>query len=701
VAYMSPEQARGKPADYRSDQFSFGLILYEMATGRKAFEKPEAVQILSAILTEEPAPIERNIPAPLRWMIDRCLAKDPGDRYESSRDLFQDLRRIRDHLSESTVSQSVAAVPAAAPARRTIRWQFPAIGLLGLAAAFAAGLYFSGPKFPDQSAYRFTPFAFDPAGQDQPLWSPDGKAVAYAGFSISAQPDQIFVRYLDAPAPVQITHVAKPAAPIAWAPDSKRVLFKSPIEPAGIWSVSVTGGEPESFYAIKENWPLAVSPDLRTVAMMRRAEDGKYSVWLSSPPGSPPRQYLPAPMTTNTLYNSTILRFSPDGKSILLLMRGDRARDEAWLLPYPPDPGKPPRLVLTKLKFYGGTPQFSWMPDNRRVVMSFQSTPESAAQFLMADTGSDRHATLTSGTTRHGRLDVSPDGRKIVFAEAPDNYDVASVDLEHATARRLLASDRNEYMAAWASKQRSLVYVTDRNGGQEIWLHTGDSIDRPIVTARDFPPGTTQWFMAPVLSPDGRRVIYTRLELEGGSHLWVSAVSGGAPVQLTTDTTAAEFPGSWSPDGVWFVYLAHHDRAYDLTKVKTGGQAAPTMVRTNTACEPPSWSPQDDQILCGQLMISPDGQNTRVIGDHGSPNLGFSPDGKLLYGVRIDGEHSWLISVDAATGAEKRLGDLGREFAPASSFHPAIRFSLAPDGKSFVYGVNTPRANLWMFEGFQ
>src|SRR6202011_5552110 len=87
VNYMSPEQARGRTVDYRSDQFSFGLILYEMATGKKAFDKPESVQTMSAILSEEPPHIERSIPAPLRWAIDRCLAKDPADRYESSRDL--------------------------------------------------------------------------------------------------------------------------------------------------------------------------------------------------------------------------------------------------------------------------------------------------------------------------------------------------------------------------------------------------------------------------------------------------------------------------------------------------------------------------------------------------------------------------------------------------------------------------------------
>ena len=75
--YMSPEQARGAGADYRSDQFSFGLVLYELATGKQAFAKSSTVETLTAILRDEPAPIERKLPAPLRWAIDRCLAKEP------------------------------------------------------------------------------------------------------------------------------------------------------------------------------------------------------------------------------------------------------------------------------------------------------------------------------------------------------------------------------------------------------------------------------------------------------------------------------------------------------------------------------------------------------------------------------------------------------------------------------------------------
>ena len=223
-----------------------------------------------------------------------------------------------------------------------------------------------------------------------------------------------------------------------------------------------------------------------------------------------------------------------------------------------------------------------------------------------------------------------------------------------------------------------------------------------MVTPRDFPPGTTQWFLAPALSPDGGRLIYERFEIQGGSRLWISATSGGAPVPLTSDATATEFPGAWSPDGNWFVYGAIRNGLWDLLKVKSTGQASPVMVKHDLhSAEVPVWSPAGDWILFGNDLYSPDGQNSHSIGKHGSPNYAFSADGKLLYGIRHDGERNLLFSVDVAGGGEKVLGDLGREFAPASNFSPAIRFSVAPDGNSFIYSVATRHSNLWMFEGFQ
>jgi serine/threonine protein kinase len=134
VGYMSPEQARGAAVDYRSDQFSFGAIVYEMATGARAFVRGTAVETLTAILKEEPEPIAKRrpeIPGPLRWMIERCLGKSPADRYRSTSDLALELRGIRDHLSELS-GERVTAGFRPSKKRRTIALAAAAALLLGL-----------------------------------------------------------------------------------------------------------------------------------------------------------------------------------------------------------------------------------------------------------------------------------------------------------------------------------------------------------------------------------------------------------------------------------------------------------------------------------------------------------------------------------------------------------------------------------------
>jgi len=156
ASYMSPEQALGKEVDYRSDQFSFGLILHEMAAGKRAFARSSSVETMAAIVRDEPPPIEEKLPAPLKWTINRCLAKDPRQRYESTRDLYGDLKSLRDHLSEAYSSNdAIAPVPSKQPPRR---WQLLTIGaaagcLIGLIA------YLLKPAGPDIAKYRFTPFA--------------------------------------------------------------------------------------------------------------------------------------------------------------------------------------------------------------------------------------------------------------------------------------------------------------------------------------------------------------------------------------------------------------------------------------------------------------------------------------------------------------------------------------------------------------
>ena len=136
VQYMSPEQAAGRPLDHRSDQFSLGAILYEMATGRRAFERDTTPQTLAAIIQDEPEPMRKlngEIPAELSAIVERCLAKDPDKRYDSTADLVKAL--------------ALVSAAASAPSRRPKRWR-PVAGLVLFAAVAAVALYWhaSRPK---------------------------------------------------------------------------------------------------------------------------------------------------------------------------------------------------------------------------------------------------------------------------------------------------------------------------------------------------------------------------------------------------------------------------------------------------------------------------------------------------------------------------------------------------------------------------
>ena len=155
VGYMSPEQASGQPVDYRSDQFSFGSIFYELVTGKRAFVGKTGVDTLSAILNEEPAPITTlnpQVPTPLRWIAERCLAKDPGDRYASTTDLARDFATVRDHLSEASAP---GAVLAGTPAGSRLLIRVAVLTLVLLGAVFA-GIFAGRPVWKARFSSRPT-----------------------------------------------------------------------------------------------------------------------------------------------------------------------------------------------------------------------------------------------------------------------------------------------------------------------------------------------------------------------------------------------------------------------------------------------------------------------------------------------------------------------------------------------------------------
>jgi hypothetical protein len=172
VDYMSPEQARGRELDHRSDQFSFGLILYELAAGKRPFRRETAAETMTAIIRDEVEPLPSTVPAPVRWTIERCLGKEPDRRYDSTRDLYRELLQTREGLSQ--MLGQTAAVIGASPRVRS-RWATVAVA--AIAAGALLGMWLQSLRYSAPPAWAGVRLG-GPAVALAPRVSPDGQMLA-------------------------------------------------------------------------------------------------------------------------------------------------------------------------------------------------------------------------------------------------------------------------------------------------------------------------------------------------------------------------------------------------------------------------------------------------------------------------------------------------------------------------------------------
>jgi serine/threonine protein kinase len=705
ASYMSPEQAVGKEMDYRSDQFSFGLVLHEMASGKQAFVRGSSVETMAAIVRDEVPPIEEKLPAPLKWIIDRCLNKEPQQRYDSTRDLYQELRNLREHFSEAfSNSGSLVAVPAKArpsKSRVVAGVALASAGLLGL----LLFLLLMRPPGQKLGNYKYTPLASDASG---PVWSPDGKAVAYSGEVDGSI--QVFLRYLASPVATQLTHDKASTSVVGWSNDRTHLIvaqWRPGWTSVKFCMIASFGGDLEPLIEVPlHNFGASygTSADGKTLAVLSRSEDSTFHLWLSSPIGAPLREYLPAPFASSHLFGFPQIAFSPDGQKIFLSRSGDVDRPEMWLLPYPVGSGQP-RKVFSKF-VAGYTPHLAWMPDSRHAVISMNLNLE-PDHLWMADTASETLQPLTHGAHIERDPALSPDGKTLIYAEHTKQFDLASISVEDGFVRMLTTGGHEEHKPAWAAHQPKLTWVSERSGLPEIWVRNSDGSERPVVTTKDFEDVNGGLFENPSLSPEGDRLIYGMVDADGVTKLWISSLAGGAPVRVTNSSRdGIEFTGDWSPDGKQYVFQQQLHGNLDLMLVRTNGNATPVAIRRiPELLFLPAWSPTGEWITFkdenGEGLLSPTTRTEKHLGKLDVEALGFAKDGKKLYGIHRAEGHLQLFSVDPATNKVTVIKELGDEWEPDDDLFPAIRFSLAPDGKSFVYAVSKTWNDLWMLEGFR
>ena len=354
VGYMSPEQASGHPADFRSDHFSLGAILYEMAAGKRAFDRSTAVQTLSAVIQDEPEPISAaapKIPANLVWIIERCLAKDPEDRYASSRDLARDLAALRDHAS----GISVSAVGQPAP-RRFRPSRALLAGGVSLASSspsrdFSPVRGFSGDRDRQAPPPARKTLTFRRGFLTGARFAPDGQTIVYSA-SWDGKPSEIFTTRVG----------SSEARPLG-------------IFPAGILAIS-SAGEMAISLGCENRWdpcfgtlarvPLAGGAPrevLEDVSSADWSPDGKELAVIHAVAGRDRIEYPIGKVLYQTDGFLTSVRVSPKGDLVAFLDHpsGDSARNPVRRRPQRPQENTDPEWP----RIHGTL----WSPDGRRDLL--------------------------------------------------------------------------------------------------------------------------------------------------------------------------------------------------------------------------------------------------------------------------------------------------------------------------------------------
>jgi eukaryotic-like serine/threonine-protein kinase len=708
VGYMSPEQVTGSGIDGRSDIFSLGCVLYQAITRNRPFDGVDAIDTLHKIQHKphtRPSLVDPSLPASLDRIVDRCLAKDPEERYQTMSELVVELRLlVRDLQSGSIETVRSVREQLSWGGRRRVSGIATAIAILGIA---LSALWIAADRNleADLSSYRFTPLQTLPEYEGSPAFSPDGRGIAYIAEVNGVL--QVFVRNLDSSGGVQLTQSLEDCATPFWSPDGREIHYISIAgERDALWVVNAAGGA--SRVVLENVVAAALSPDGRQLAFLRDPDESGgslFRLWLASPPGAEPRLVAGDDLGDRTFLAGT-LRFSPDGSTLgaWLTSSATGLPRDFWLI----DPDKlTSRRVLPSLSAVPSPYPFAWFPDSRRIIFSgvHGSDQTRGTHLWMADTKTGRVRALTASSGSETSPTISPDGSRIVFVQEEIEHDLARIPLDEPQIQTLLSTARGERDPAWSPSGTGFSYVTNRSGTDEIWFRSREGDwERPIATQKDFDDDVpTAVILGSSFSPDGQRLAYLRRGSQ--VRIWVSPVGGGRALPIGPELFSQDLKfGSptWSPDASSVAFVHFADGRGRLARLPVELNSEPLFLLDEVTAPLTRWSPDGRWLTAstgeGLLLVSPDGAiKKRVSGQHWLVHA-WSLDSSALYGIRIDDQLHLILSRLPIEGTEQVLADLG--ISPPVTI-PLDGFSLSPDGKEFITGTSKPIGDLWMLEGFE
>jgi Tol biopolymer transport system component len=743
VAYMSPEQARAKELDARSDLFSFGAVLYEMATGQLPFRGDSTATIFDSILNRTPVAAVRlnpDVPPRLEDIIHKALEKDRDLRYQSAAEMRSDLKRLRRDTDSGRSPAISATVPAAALGAGAAQTEVAAPKAVsarnriwfavGAAVLLTAGTYLWRLRMnhapaakPAMTQRQLTANAAGHGVKGAAL-SPDGKYIAYSddiGLHIKLV-ETGEMRTLPLPAEVASTHATW--LPAAWFPDGTRLLTNLEVagKPPSIWILSLVGDAPRKFR--DDGFAHSISPDGSTIVFTAARtglgewqgayslEFGDRSMWLVGANGLAPR--LLAEGDEGTGFMQVV--WSPEGSRVAYLKIRQASDIFECSLEDRDLQGSPPVVVLTGTNLCQNPQGFWWAPDGRLIYSLAELSPNSNDSNLWevkldARTGKveNKPARITNWV---GFSFASPtgtaDGKRLAFLKLNFQSNVYIAELESggsklSTPRRLTLDERNDFPTTWTSDSQAVLFWSDRNGPNQIFKQKTDQ-----QTAETMVAGADQPWM-PRVTPDGRSILYSYLP-EGPASISTRIMrmgsNGEAPQPVMDVPRLGNYACPRAPADVCFIGQLSEDgkkvvvSAFDPLQGKTH-EALTVDVHPGALF---NWMPSPDgsrivfvefSTLEGRMrLLSLKGEPERDIvvkGWAGFNSVDWAADGK-----------SFFVSSQSPTSSTLLRVDLDGHAIPLWDQRGAWRTwaIAAPNGRELAIQGMTSGSNIWMIENF-
>jgi len=723
LAYMSPEQIEGKRLDARSDVFSFGVVLYEMLTGKPPFKAASPLSTASAILSKDPFPpaeVNPEIPRELQRLVSRCLAKDPERRAQHMGDVKLDLEQFREDLASGKL---LTAGPVTQSAQRSglgPGWKLAAASALGILVA-SIGIWIWIRHFATPPSMKImTRLTSDSGFSDYPALSADGKMLVYSSDRGGQSILSLWLKEVSGGEPIRLTHDEADAEEAVFSPDGSTIAFRSERNGGGIYMIPTLGGEPR-----------LIAPEGRRP---RFSPDGKWiAYWVGGQGGAGVGEKINLIGTAGGGAERWAAQFStashpvwsPDGKQILFLGKRDPAArwpDTAdwWVAPL--EGGNAANTgaidVLGRPAFENFLAPELWSPDGKYIIFSYRQgdstnlweVPISMRTWKISGPAEQ----LTSGTGMEVRPSIA--AGRLAFASLVENPDIWALPVDAngkvgTELKRLTDDVAADSMATVSNDGRRITFLSNRTGSYQVWVRELETGKEQMLTRGQ----SGKAF--PLISGDGSKIAYAD---ENQRDIYVVPTKGGVGEEVCAN---CGLPRSWTKDANNVLFQGGEPRHFTLLDLgsrtkrdilrhlrwgTTSGQFSPdghwiafvariSTEHTRIFIAPFRNAPGEPEVREDEWIPITDGQS-----EDDKPRWWFTGDMLYFLSLRDGFRCIWAQRLDPVT---KRA-----QGPPSAIYHfhqtgrsmmyiPMNYRELSVARDKIVFGLNELAGNIWMQTG--